>query len=175
MLIRVLREYLRPYYGPLALVLLLQLVANAAALYLPTLNARIIDDGIATGDTGTIVRLGAVMLGGSVLQMAGQIGAVWFGARSAMAFGRDLRGAIFARTLDFSAREVATFGAPSLITRTTNRGEITGGSEIGADWVGSWSNSQGQQNGITCEQGARDCCANCTWVGRATTKMKRGG
>ena len=67
MLIRVLREYLRPYYGPLALVLLLQLVANAAALYLPTLNARIIDDGIATGDTGTIVRLGAVMLGVSVL------------------------------------------------------------------------------------------------------------
>ncbi|GAA0344385.1 ABC transporter ATP-binding protein [Micropruina glycogenica] len=120
MLIRVLREYLRPYYGPLALVLLLQLVANAAALYLPTLNARIIDDGIATGDTGTIVRLGAVMLGVSVLQMAGQIGAVWFGARSAMAFGRDLRGAIFARTLDFSGREVATFGAPSLITRTTN-------------------------------------------------------
>ena len=120
MLIRVLREYLRPYYGPLALVLLLQLVANAAALYLPTLNARIIDDGIATGDTGTIVRLGAVMLGVSVLQMAGQIGAVWFGARSAMAFGRDLRAAIFARTLDFSAREVAKFGAPSLITRTTN-------------------------------------------------------
>ena len=63
MLIRVLREYLRPYYGPLALVLLLQLVANAAALYLPTLNARIIDHGVARGDTAVIGRLGAVMLG----------------------------------------------------------------------------------------------------------------
>ena len=120
MLIRILRDYLRPYYGQLGFVVLLQLVANAAALYLPTLNARIVDDGIATGDTGLILQLGALMLGVTVIQMATQIAAVWFGARSAMAFGRDLRAAIFARTLDFSAREVATFGAPSLITRTTN-------------------------------------------------------
>ncbi|MFT3859801.1 ABC transporter ATP-binding protein [Micropruina sp.] len=120
MLIRILRDYLRPYYGQLALVVLLQLVANTAALYLPTLNARIVDDGIATGDTGLIASLGALMLGVTVIQMAGQIGAVWFGARSAMAFGRDLRAAIFGRTLEFSAREVAGFGAPSLITRTTN-------------------------------------------------------
>ncbi len=120
MLIRILRDYLRPYYGQLALVIVLQLAANAAALYLPTLNARIVDDGIATGDTGLILSLGAVMLGVTVIQMAAQIAAVWFGARSAMAFGRDLRAAIFARTLDFSAREVAKFGAPSLITRTTN-------------------------------------------------------
>ncbi|HVK44614.1 MAG TPA: ABC transporter ATP-binding protein [Micropruina sp.] len=120
MLIRILREYLRPYYGQLALVLVLQLIANTAALYLPTLNARIVDDGIATGNTVLIVQLGAVMLGITVVQMAGQLGAVWFGARSAMAFGRDLRGAIFGRTLDFSAREVTKFGAPSLITRNTN-------------------------------------------------------
>ena len=120
MLIRILKEYLRPYYGQLGLVLLLQLVANGAALYLPTLNARIVDDGIATGNTGLIMQLGALMLVITVVQMAGQIGAVWFGARSAMAFGRDLRGAIFARTLDYSSREVAKFGAPSLITRTTN-------------------------------------------------------
>ncbi len=120
MLIRILRDYLRPYYGQLAFVVLLQLVANAAALFLPTLNARIVDDGIATGDTGLILQLGAMMLGVTVIQMAAQISAVWLGARSAMAFGRDLRAAIFDRTLDFSAREVAKFGAPSLITRTTN-------------------------------------------------------
>lgn len=120
MLIRILREYLRPYYGQLGLVLLLQLVANAAALYLPTLNARIVDDGIATGNTGVIVPLGAMMLAITVVQMAAQVAAVFFGARSAMAFGRDLRAAIFDRTLQYSAREVTRFGAPSLITRTTN-------------------------------------------------------
>ena len=120
MLIRILREYLRPYYGQLAFVVLLQLAANAAALYLPTLNARIVDDGIAHGDINLILSVGAVMLGVTVVQMAAQIAAVWFGARSAMAFGRDLRAAIFDRTLSFSAREVAKFGAPSLITRTTN-------------------------------------------------------
>jgi len=74
MLIRILREYLRPYYGQLALVLVLQLIANTAALYLPTLNARIVDDGIATGNTVLIVQLGAVMLGITVVQMAGQLG-----------------------------------------------------------------------------------------------------
>ncbi len=120
MLIRILRDYLRPYYGQLGFVVLLQLAANTAALYLPTMNARIVDDGIATGDTGLILSLGGLMLGVTVIQMAAQIAAVWFGARSAMAFGRDLRAAIFDRTLDFSAREVAKFGAPSLITRTTN-------------------------------------------------------
>ncbi len=120
MLIRILRDYLRPYCGQLAFVVLLQLAANAAALYLPTLNARIVDDGIANGDINLILSVGAVMLGVTVIQMAAQISAVWFGARSAMAFGRDLRAAIFDRTLSFSAREVAKFGAPSLITRTTN-------------------------------------------------------
>lgn len=120
MLIRILREYLRPYYGQLGLVIVLQLVANTAALYLPTLNAVIVDDGIAVGDSSLILRLGALMLGITVIQMAAQITAVWFGARSAMAFGRDLRAAIFDRTLAFSAREVSKFGAPSLITRTTN-------------------------------------------------------
>lgn len=120
MLIRILRDYLRPYYGRLGLVVVLQLVANAAALYLPTLNARIVDEGISVGNTGLILEVGAVMLGVTVVQMAAQIGAVWLGAQAAMAFGRDLRAAIFARTLDFSAREVTKFGAPSLITRSTN-------------------------------------------------------
>ncbi len=120
MLIRILRDYLKPYYGQLGLVVLLQLAANGAALVLPTLNARIVDDGIAKGNQPLIWGLGAVMLGVTVVQMAAQIGAVFLGARSAMAFGRDLRAAIFEQTLRFSAREMNSFGAPSLITRTTN-------------------------------------------------------
>ncbi|MBU3994295.1 MAG: ABC transporter ATP-binding protein/permease, partial [Actinobacteria bacterium] len=89
-------------------------------LILPTLNASIIDDGIATGNTGTIWRLGGLMLLVSLLQIGAQIGAIWFGAKAAMSFGRDLREAIFVHGLSFSGREVALFGAPTLITRNTN-------------------------------------------------------
>lgn len=120
MLIRLLRTYLRPYTRPLGGVVLLQLVGTIAALYLPSLNADIIDQGVAKGDTGTIVRLGGWMLLVTVLQIGCTITAVYFGARTAMSFGRDLRAAIFNRVGHFSAREVAKFGAPSLITRTTN-------------------------------------------------------
>jgi ATP-binding cassette subfamily B protein len=101
-------------------VVVLQLTQSVAALFLPTLNAAIIDQGVATGDTGYIWRTGAVMLAVSLLQIAGQVGATWFGARAAMAFGRDLRQAIFDRALSFSAKEMNSFGAPSLITRNTN-------------------------------------------------------
>ena len=90
------------------------------ALYLPSLNADIIDNGVVTGDTGYIVRIGALMLGVAFVQIACSIGAVWFGARTAMSFGRDVRGAIFHRVGTFSQREVQHFGAPSLITRETN-------------------------------------------------------
>ena len=120
MLIRLLRTYLRPYAKPLAAVVLLQLVGTMASLYLPSLNADIIDNGIARGDTGYIVRVGGWMLLVTGVQMACSIGAVYFGARTAMAFGRDVRAAIFHRVGEFSAREVAKFGAPSLITRNTN-------------------------------------------------------
>ena len=120
MLIRLLRRYLRPYRGLLGLVAVLQLIASIAALTLPTLNARIIDRGVATGDTGYIWRTGLIMLAISVVQIAGTIGAVRCGARAAMLFGRDVRGALFHRVLGFSAREVNTFGAPTLITRGTN-------------------------------------------------------
>ncbi len=119
-MIRLLVRYLRPYSGFLAAILGLQLVQATAALFLPTLNASIIDDGVATGNTGYIWMIGAVMLGVSLLQIVGQIGATWFGARTAMAFGRDLRQAIFDRALSFSAREMNSFGAPTLITRNTN-------------------------------------------------------
>jgi ATP-binding cassette subfamily B protein len=120
MLIKLLLRYLRPYRRPLALVVGLQLVGTMASLYLPSLNADIIDNGVAAGDTGYIMRTGFVMLGVSVLQMACSIGGVYYGARTAMAFGRDLRAAIFHGVGSFSSREFAGFGAPSLITRITN-------------------------------------------------------
>ncbi|MGK0740534.1 ABC transporter ATP-binding protein [Leucobacter sp. Z1108] len=119
-MIRLLAQYLRPYAPLVAGVILLQLTQAVASLILPTLNASIIDDGVATGDTGTIWRLGGLMLLVSLLQIGAQIGAVWFGAKAAMSFGRDLRESIFVHGLSFSGREVALFGAPTLITRNTN-------------------------------------------------------
>ncbi len=119
-MIRLLMKYLKPYTWLVVGVVVLQLVQSVASLFLPTLNAQIIDDGVATGNTALIWQLGLVMLGVALVQIAGQIGATWFGARSSMAFGRDLRSSIFDSTLSFSSREVSKFGAPSLITRNTN-------------------------------------------------------
>ena len=120
MLLRLIRRYVAPYRRPLAIVVLLQFIGTMGALYLPSLNADIIDNGVITGDTGYILRIGAVMLGVAFVQIVCSIGAVWFGARTAMSFGRDVRGAIFHRVGSFSQREVQDFGAPSLITRQTN-------------------------------------------------------
>jgi len=119
-LVRLLREYLRPYWTPIAFVVLLQLVQTLATLYLPTLNADIIDKGVMNGDTGYIIRIGEVMLAVSLVQIICQGGAVFFGARTATVLGRDIRAALFHRVQSFSAREVGQFGTPSLITRTTN-------------------------------------------------------
>jgi ATP-binding cassette subfamily B multidrug efflux pump len=120
MLLALLRQYARPYRGPLTAVLLLQLISTLASLYLPTVNAAIIDDGVAKGDTSAIMRLGGVMLAVAGLQVLCAIGAVYFGSRTGMGFGRDLRWAIFQRVTDFSAHETSRFGAPSLLTRTVN-------------------------------------------------------
>ena len=120
MMLRLLRERLAPYRTWLALVVGLQFVAVVAMLYLPSLNADIIDEGVATGDTGYIVRVGAIMLAVSLVQIVCSVSAVWFGARTAMGFGRDVRAALFHRVGTFSTREVQHFGAPSLITRSTN-------------------------------------------------------
>ncbi len=119
-MIRLLKRFLRPYAGALVAVLALQLVQALAALFLPSLNASIIDNGVATGNTAYIWTIGAVMLAVSLLQIGGQIGATWFGAKASMSFGRDLRQAVFDRALSFSAREMNAFGAPTLITRNTN-------------------------------------------------------
>lgn len=100
--------------------MLLQFVQTCATLYLPTLNADIIDEGVVEGDTGYILSFGALMVGISLVQVVCNIGAVYYGARTAAAVGRDIRAAVFDRVQSFSAREVGHFGAPSLITRTTN-------------------------------------------------------
>jgi ATP-binding cassette subfamily B multidrug efflux pump len=120
MLITLIRQYLRPYRRAIAGVIVFQLVATMASLYLPSLNADIIDNGVARGDTSYILHIGGVMLSITVVQIAGSIAAVFFGARAAMSLGRDLRSAVFTRVLEFSEHEVSTFGAPSLITRSTN-------------------------------------------------------
>lgn len=120
MLIRLLRSNLRPYLGALLAVVALQLLGTIAMLYLPSLNADIIDNGVAKGDTAYIMRVGGIMLGVTAVQIVCSIIAVYFGARVAMSFGRDVRAALFHRVGTFSAREMGRFGAPSLITRNTN-------------------------------------------------------
>jgi ATP-binding cassette subfamily B protein len=119
-LIRLLRTYLRPYQKPIALLVLLQFLQTCATLYLPTLNADIIDTGVVNGDTGYILSFGGLMIGISLAQVVCNVGAVYYGARTAAAIGRDMRAGVFDRVQSFSAREVGHFGAPSLITRTTN-------------------------------------------------------
>ncbi|WP_433347240.1 ABC transporter ATP-binding protein [Micromonospora sp. CA-111912] len=120
MLIRLLRTHLRPYRRPLAAVVAFQLVGTMASLYLPSLNADIIDQGVARGDTDYIMRIGGWMLLVSLVQIACSTAAAYLGARTAMGLGRDVRAEIFGHVNRFSAREVARFGAPSLITRNTN-------------------------------------------------------
>ncbi|GAB2602264.1 ABC transporter ATP-binding protein [Kribbella endophytica] len=120
MLLRLLRTHLRPYVGNLSLVVVLQFIGTIASLYLPSLNADIIDNGVATGDTGYIVRTGGWMLGVSLVQIVCTIFAVYFGAKTAALFGRDVRAAVFHQVGSFSAREVNQFGAPTLISRSTN-------------------------------------------------------
>jgi ATP-binding cassette subfamily B protein len=119
-LIRLLRSQLGRYRAWLLAVVALQLVGTIASLYLPSLNADIIDKGVAVGDTGYILHTGIWMLAVSLVQIICSVVAVYFGAKTAMSFGRDVRTSLFSRVGSFSAREVNQFGAPSLITRNTN-------------------------------------------------------
>jgi ATP-binding cassette subfamily B protein len=120
MLWKLLVEYVKPHWRLLVGVIVFQLLQAVATLYLPTLNADIIDKGVALGDTAYILNVGALMLFLTFMQILTAIIAVYFGAKMAMAVGRDLRAAVFSRVGTFSQREVAGFGAPSLITRSTN-------------------------------------------------------
>jgi ATP-binding cassette, subfamily B, multidrug efflux pump len=120
MLLALLRQYIRPYRRLVAVLMVLQTISTLATLYLPTVNATIIDDGVAKGDTANIVRLGLVMLGVTGVQALCSIAAVYFGSRTGMGFGRDLRSAMFGHITTFSEHETARFGAPTLLTRSTN-------------------------------------------------------
>ncbi|GAA4972342.1 ABC transporter ATP-binding protein [Kineococcus glutinatus] len=120
MLLRLLRTHLRPHRRALVAVVLLQLVGTLASLYLPSLNAHIIDRGVVRGDSALILSTGSWMLLVSLVQIACSVAAVRLGSAAAMGFGRDVRSAVFSHVQRFSAREVSRFGAPSLITRTTN-------------------------------------------------------
>ncbi|MFI6426369.1 ABC transporter ATP-binding protein [Promicromonospora sp. NPDC050880] len=120
MLVTLARRYLGPYRWAVVAVLVLQLVQTLAALYLPSLNADIIDQGVVLGDIGHIWSTGGWMLLVSLGQVAASVVAVYFGAQVATAFGRDLRRDLFHTVQTYSAREMAKFGAPTLITRGTN-------------------------------------------------------
>ena len=119
-MIRLLATYLRPYRWPLAVVIVLVTVQALANLYLPNLNADIINNGVLTGDTGYIIRTGGLMLLVTFLVGVCAVVSVYFGSRTAMAFGRDVRSAIFRKVMSFSQKETNVFGTPSLITRNTN-------------------------------------------------------
>ena len=120
MMLRLLRRYLRPHATLLVGVAIFQAAQSIANLYLPSLVADIIDNGVAKGDVGHILMIGGVMLAITLVQVVCAIIAVYFGAKAAMSLGRDLRGALFHRVSEFSEREVSKFGAPTLITRSTN-------------------------------------------------------
>ncbi|GAB2837663.1 ABC transporter ATP-binding protein [Actinocorallia aurea] len=120
MLIRLVTATLRPYRRDLGVLVALQFLATLGMLYLPTLNADIIDKGVVIGDTGYIMKAGGIMLAVSLAQLACSTGAVFFASRTAATLGRDLRAGLFRRVQDFSARELGQFGPASLITRTTN-------------------------------------------------------
>ena len=119
-LYRLLRSHLAPYRRELLLVLLFQACQTGATLTLPSLNAAIIDRGVVQGDTGFIWSRGGVMLAVALAQIVFAIAAVYFGSRAATGLGRDVRTSLFRRIGAYSAQEVAHFGPPSLITRTTN-------------------------------------------------------
>ena len=119
-MIRLLATYLRPYRRQLAVVIVLVTIQALANLYLPNLNADIINNGVVKGDTNYIIRTGGLMLLITFLVGLCAIVAVYFGSMTAMAFGRDVRSAIFRRVMSFSQKETNVFGTPSLITRNTN-------------------------------------------------------
>ncbi len=117
---QLLKSHLGPYRRVLTVVVVLQAIQTFAALTLPTINALLIDNGVLQGDNDYILTMGGVMLGFTIIQIVFASAAVWYASQAAMGFGRDVRRDLFHSVTGFSAREVGQFGAPSLITRTTN-------------------------------------------------------
>ena len=120
MLIRLLRNYLRPYLREVTIVVVLVLIQSIGNLYLPNLNADIINNGVTKGDIGYIWRTGAVMLGITLVLGVIAVAGVYWASLASQGLGRDLRAVVFSRVQSFSAREMNRIGTPSLITRNTN-------------------------------------------------------
>ena len=120
MLTAILGIYLRPYRSTIVGIFLLLLIQSIANLYLPSLNADLINNGVTKGNLGYIWQIGLIMLGCAALTMVSSILLAYLSSKVAMAFGRDLRTAVFSQVETFSNRELNKFGAPSLITRNTN-------------------------------------------------------
>src|SRR5674476_96348 len=117
---RLMFQFLGRYRLPIIIILGLLLAQALTNLYLPELNADIINNGVAKGDTDYIVRIGALMLGVTAVLGVCSLVAVYLAAKVAMGFGRDVRLAVFRRVETFSQVEMNKFGTPSLITRNTN-------------------------------------------------------
>src|SRR5438105_14180402 len=116
---RLLRSHLGPYRNTLLLIVVLQTVQTSAALTLPTITARIIDNGVIPGNVGYIWTWGALMVGVALIQIIFAIAAVYYGGKVALSFGRDLRKYLFHKVTEFSAREVGAFGPPLVLHRST--------------------------------------------------------
>ncbi|TVS26474.1 ABC transporter ATP-binding protein [Corynebacterium sanguinis] len=119
-LVRILARSSKPYAGYIVTVVVLQLITTLATLYLPDLNAKIIDNGVARADIPYIWRVGGVMLVVALVQVISAVVAVYFASRTAMGVGRDVRRAVFRHVSLFSAEDMSYFGTPTLITRGTN-------------------------------------------------------
>lgn len=120
MLLQILKKYTKPYQKSVVLSFILLLAQAIATLYLPNLNAELINNGVAKGDVGYIWRVGFIMLGVSTVVIAVSIWIAYLGSKISMSFGRDLRAAVFRKVQSYSAKEMGKFGPASLITRTTN-------------------------------------------------------
>ena len=120
MFVRISLRYLGQYWRALTLVVVLQIIQAGAALYLPKLNADIIDKGVVSGDIGYIWSTGGIMLAITALQAVAAVLIAYFGARTAMSVGRDLRRDVVGRVQSFGTLEISKFTPPSLITRATN-------------------------------------------------------
>ncbi|MEG2424787.1 ABC transporter ATP-binding protein [Glutamicibacter sp. NPDC055491] len=120
MLLKLILKHSKPYTGWIIAVVILQLATTVATLYLPSLNARIIDVGVVEADIDYIWRTGGLMLVVALIQVATAVAAVYFGAKTSMSVGRDIRQSVFEKVSTFSAQDVNKFGAATLITRGTN-------------------------------------------------------
>ncbi|HOA64819.1 MAG TPA: ABC transporter ATP-binding protein [Coprothermobacter proteolyticus] len=119
-MIKLLSEYLKPYWKYVLLVVLLLTFQAVMNLYLPNLNADIINNGVVKGDVDYIWKTGGLMLAATFLVIIVSVISTYFASKTAMSFGRDLRNAVFEKVLSFSQAELEKFGVPTLITRNTN-------------------------------------------------------